>query len=436
MNLSRIGKLLALVLALLMVVGVALPVFADEDVEAEEIVPEGRIEVVYWNLLGGGDGAILKDIVAEYNAIQDVIYVRNMTQDWGQYYTKLRTAALGGTSPDMAISHADNIMGLYEAGILMPLDVEMDRLGVAFDFDQVGSPSFEVCKYEGHYYGVPQDILTNLYVYNKELLEPLGLLDADGKPNYLDNLDDFLAACDQMLDATPDLFPHVSYQDGHMVCAPWFGFYNQTGAKPDFLSEDRTKTEFDEAKALESLELMQKFYSVVPADMTNAFDLFTEGKVYGIVEGTWSVSTFLTRMQPEQLGIVPFPQFVDKTLPSCAVYSHCLTLPVSTTRDDETTKAALEFIKYFVENNEKWAEAGHLPSYKPAYETEFFKALPLREGYADAMDSIIPFPSSPKLEIYTAPEINSPLELLVKGEITPAECLAEMIEGLDHALED
>lgn len=433
--LGNLHRLLALLMALMLCLGAGL-VLAEEAPAEEEVVPEGRIEVVYWNLLGGGDGAILKKIVEEFNATSDTIYVRNMTQDWGQYYTKLRTAALGGTSPDIAISHADNVLGLYEAGILMPIDSEMERLGVEFDFSQIGSPSIDSTKIDDHYYAIPQDILTNLYFYNKSLLEPLGLLDEEGKPNYFGSLADFQQACKKMEEATPDLFAHISYQDGHMLGGTWFGFYAQTGADPDYLSDDRTQTEFDEEKALESLRLLQEFYSVVPPQVTGAFDLFAEDKVYGMMEGTWTVSTAIERIGTEKLGIVPFPQLVNKELPSYSVYSHCLTLPVNANRDDETTKAALEFIKYFIEHDEKWAEAGHLPAYKPAYDTDFFKELPLRKGYEEAINSVVPFPAAPTLELYTAPEINIPLEKLVKGETDVEACFAEIVEGLNSVLAD
>lgn len=426
-------RMLALVMTLLLCLSTGLAL-AEEEAAEEEVVPEGRIEVVYWNLLGGGDGETLKKIVEEFNANSETIYVRNMTQDWGQYYTKLRTAALGGTSPDLAISHADNVLGLYEAGVLMPIDEEMERLGVEFDFTQVKSPSIEACIIDDHYYAIPQDILTSVYMYNKSLLEPLGLLDENGYPNYFGSLQDFLDACKVMEEATPDLFPHVSYQDGHMIGGAWFGFYMQTGADPDYLSDDRMSVEFDEEKAIESLKYLQEFYSVVPPQMTNAFDLFTEDKVYGLMEGTWTVATAVDRIDNDKLGIVPFPQLIDDTLPSYAVYSHSLVLPNNPNRDDETTRAALEFMKYFIEHDEKWAEAGHLPSYAPAYETEFFKNLPLREGYADAIDTVNPFPASPNLEIYTATEVNIPLEKLVKGEMTVEACYAEIVEGLNSAL--
>lgn len=427
-------KLLALMVVALLALS---PVGLAEGEAAEAVVPEGRIQVDYWNLLGGADGEVLVSIIDEFNKSQNEIFVVNMTQDWGQYYTKLRTAVLGGTSPDLAISHADSVKGMYEAGMLLPIQTEMERLGVEFNFDKIISPAKANVQFDGVYYAVPQDILTQVYYYNIDLLKPLGLLDENDQPNYLGSLEDFTAAVEKMNEANPNYFAHIAGQSGHPVAATWFGFYMQLGGDPQFLSDDSTSVEWDEAKALEAFELTKQYYDLTPPKMSEGYEIFCSGEGYGMIEGTWSVNNIITRAEATgfNLGIVSFPQFIDKTKPCHAVYSHSLILPVSNTRDDEKSRAALTFVKYFLENNEKWAGAGHMPAYADAYETEFFKSLPKRDGYANSMDELLrPFPAIAAADMYTCPELNDPLAALVLGEIDAQECFETVRDNLNDTL--
>ena len=65
-----------------------------------------KTEVVWWDLLGGGDGVRMASLIEAFERDNPDIDIVNSTLEWGPpYYAKLQTSAAIGEQPDIAIYH-------------------------------------------------------------------------------------------------------------------------------------------------------------------------------------------------------------------------------------------------------------------------------------------------------------------------------------------
>src|SRR6516165_1648272 len=82
-------------------------------------------EITFWDLLGGGDGVRMKQIVAEFNKSQSDIHVNESTLTWGEpFYTKVHTAVVGGQTPDVMTYHLSHFPAGILAKVLRPVTTE------------------------------------------------------------------------------------------------------------------------------------------------------------------------------------------------------------------------------------------------------------------------------------------------------------------------
>ena len=408
-------KMLTMVLVVCSLLG-CFAAFAETD-------KDDRITVVYWNLITGKDADVLNEIIDTYNNSQDSVYIDCYCWDWGDYYTKLRLAILSGTGPDLALAHCDNVAGLYAAGCMVNIEEEFKRLGVDYDFSTNISPALESVKFDGSYYSVPQDVLAVLLYYNKGVYRELGLLDENGQPNFFGSMEDWMAA-GQKVEENYDMYGTAMPVTGYFLSGAWLGLYYQLGGDVNWLGEDGMTEQLDTDLAIQALEALKDLYSHNALEEAG-WDMFANGLTPLTTEGSWSANYIINYCAENdiELGICPMPAPLIEGGKAQACFSHSLFLPVNEARTDEVTKAALEFVKWYMENNELWAQAGHLPANAGAYEPELYKSLPMRDEYVDAPAACQSFPVSPAVTLYTSAEFNTPVEQYLRGELTADECL-------------
>ena len=151
------------------------------------------VEITYWDFLGGGDGIRMKQIVEEFNKSQQEIRVTQTTLTWGEpFYTKVHTAVVSGQTPDVISLPSVPLCGGNPAKDLRPITAdELSQAGLkASDFQQsVIDRSLELSKKFGQteeLFGIPLDIHTLVFYYNKTTLQKADALDTDGKPKGLE----------------------------------------------------------------------------------------------------------------------------------------------------------------------------------------------------------------------------------------------------------
>ncbi len=65
--------------------------------------------------------------------------------------------------------------------------------------------------------------------------------------------------------------------------------------------------------------------------------------------------------------------------------------------DHDKEVAAVKFANWLADHGAMWAKAGHVPSKPSVVDSEEYKAMPYRAGYADVMKIVKYMPDTPKL---------------------------------------
>jgi multiple sugar transport system substrate-binding protein len=394
-------------------------------------VKQEKVDLTFWTLWDGADAATARVIVDDYNKSHPNVNVKLEFQANDQYYTKLKTSILGQTGPDLAISHIGGNINALKA-TLLPLDDEAKRLGVNIEFDKYSKDPTAAAKIGGKQYSVPLDNLARVFMYNKAILKDAGLLDASGKPMIGNDFAGFMKALQQIKDKNPDVSPLTMTIKPPQLVLTWLTFYYQLGGGA-FLNTDSKKASFDDAKAVSALKALREMYNMTPPKLSDpgGLDKFKAKKAAFFMDGSWSISA---AGQPlgNDYGVIGFPKFFDKNVEITT--SHGFILPQRASRTDAQTKAALEFIKWFADNNAKWAQAGHVPGFEPAMQTTEFKSLPYHSQFVDAARVAISLPVIPGTMLHQAPEVRDPVQLAVLGDMKAEEAVAVIRTNLDKLL--
>ena len=153
----------------------------------EEAEVERNVSISFWNVFTGPDGEIMQQIVDDFNReYEGKIQVVTSVFSAESYYSTLSSAMIGGTAPDVCISHSSRIANFAQKEQLCVLDDLVKELG--YSEEDFLPSAWENGTYQGKHYGIPLDIHQLGLYYNEDLLRELEI---DQVP---DNLPDFIAA--------------------------------------------------------------------------------------------------------------------------------------------------------------------------------------------------------------------------------------------------
>lgn len=128
------------------------------------------------------------DVIREFNSIQDDIEVTVQLINVGNNdpQGKLTTAVAGGVSPNLVVTWDDDLISLYTAGLIQPINGIFPQLGI--EQKNVVKAAWEQTHYQGQVLGAPYSWDPNTFMfYNKRLLAESGYSEAS-IPKYLDEL--------------------------------------------------------------------------------------------------------------------------------------------------------------------------------------------------------------------------------------------------------
>ncbi|GGJ08425.1 sugar ABC transporter substrate-binding protein [Alicyclobacillus cellulosilyticus] len=427
-NVKRVKASFAAVVTLsTWVTGVTLsPVLSEAKTKA------APVNVVFWDLFGGADGKTMQAIVKQFNQTHPNIHIQEETQDWGQYYTKLTTAVLGGHAPDLAISHADHVLILKTQGVIQPLDAEAKAAGIKWS-DFFGAP-LQDSTIDGQHYAIPLDVHTFLLFYNKSLLKQAGLLNAKGEytvKSYAQFVSDLTKV--KKVAKIPLSFP----ENGWFPLALWQSFYAQMGGG-DLVNSQKTKAVFmDGANKQKAIAAMQDVwdlynkYHVIPPNISNIEQVFKAKKAAFIIDGTWNVDDFHNTLKND-LGVTMFPVLFGR--PAAWANSHTFILPTNPKRTPEQTQAALTFVKWVEDHAWLWAKAGHIPANQTIQSTAQYKSLPFRSNYGAQGKFVQYFPETKNVWLMTDQPVLDVLQSILLKKTTVQNGLQQMANLLTQQL--
>ncbi len=144
-------------------------------VEAAMAKPK-QIELDIWNASEEQLNPIWESTENDFMAANPNVTVKRSEIPFGDMQAKILTALAGGIIPDVVYSHPQLTAKMASKGALMPLD-DIMRNDKAFDRDDFNTGSIEANNYKGKAYVIPTVSAPLLFVYNKDIVAPLGMGD-------------------------------------------------------------------------------------------------------------------------------------------------------------------------------------------------------------------------------------------------------------------
>lgn len=347
-----------------------------------------QTDITWWDFLSGGDGVRMKALIADFNAEHPDIKINATTLEWGEpFYTKVRTSAAVGQQPDIMTYHLSRVPLAVQEGVLSTItDEDLKQAGIArTDFFE---KSIESATVDGALKAVPFDVHALVLYYNKDLLAKAGLLGSDGKPQNIGTIDAFNAALQTLKDngvETP-----VSFQTGGEG-GTWRVFYTLLSQQGGQFMNGKTVLEGDNAaKASRALEIMtswvSKGFAPQQAEYEASVALFSAGKSAFQLNGVWEVPTYTDLAAKKQLGFEWGAIEVPAWMGTQATWadSHAFAVPESAAKPitPEKRAAVMTIIGWMDKHSIRWANAGHIPAYKPVAESDEFKKMEPNATYS------------------------------------------------------
>lgn len=247
------------------------------------------VTIRYWHTMSDAETAQLDKVIAAFEAANPGITVEatRYASNANDLQTALTTAIAGGDVPDTARLDIILVPQFASRGALMQLD------GVMTDFDKIASDAFpgplSTNKWNGHYYGLPQDTNTQVLVYSKESFKAAGI---DAAPT---TIDEFVADACKMSDKTKETYGYA--EGGTYFWAPAPLFYAMGGKVTD--DANMTATGYingpESAAAFTMLKNLYDQGCMSPNLLGGgiATDAGTGTGIYGmIIDGPWMVDIY------------------------------------------------------------------------------------------------------------------------------------------------
>src|SRR4051794_793405 len=149
------------------------PAFAMSKAE-RELRASGKV-LQYWTPFAGADGPHMKLMVDRYNAAHPGYYF-NFVRVGGGYETKMTSAAISRTLPDVAAYRLDWIPDAVARGIFEPIDdiASANHISASDFAPAVWQGGLQ----NGHRYAIPLDTHVAVFWWNKTILSQAGISSA------------------------------------------------------------------------------------------------------------------------------------------------------------------------------------------------------------------------------------------------------------------
>ena len=281
---------------------------AAEAPKAEASAEKVEVHYAYWQETLT---PYLEECKAAFEAANPNITIVLEPTAWGEYWTKLETAATGGSAADVFHMNGPNIYKYADAGVILPLDEYIASSGL--DMGNYPAAMNSLYNVGGAQYGIPMDYDTIGLWYNKELFDAAGV----EYPNDTWTWEDLEAAAAALTNAETGVYGIAAgYADQG-------GFFNTVPAAGGYiLNADATKSGFDDPATIAGLkvwiDLMEKGYSPSQASLNENADYiqFMSGKVAMLFAGDWFAATFADPSFNDKCDVAKLPT-INGTRATC-----------------------------------------------------------------------------------------------------------------------
>lgn len=269
----------------------------------------GEQVTLTWGFWGSPEEAATHEKVAK--AFMDShpnIKIQTWNQPWDQYFTKLKTLWASGDA-----SQIPDVLFLWPTpsyaatGVLEDLTPYIEKSN--YNTGDYWPNLLESATYNGHIYGFPRDISTEVLYYNKDIFDKAGV----EYPNDNWTWDDFLAAAKKL--SVVEGSGRVTRYALGMEGGKWGLWVNQN--KGSILDDMRnpSKCTLTEPAAVDAIKffagMMNDKLAMRSADLSQAGGdaaVFQSGQVAMIIQNSSRVSAFNQANMNYDTAVVPIPK--------------------------------------------------------------------------------------------------------------------------------
>ena len=186
---------------------------------------------------------------------------------------------------------------------------------------------------------------------------------------------------------------------------------------------------FNSPAGLEWLDLLRTFEQAGPTDFftDNDLNLFKEGKLGFLIDGTWNRNALAEAIGPQNLAIDPWPLYATGALSG---FLRAENLYLSPRALDESHKISWLFCEFLLapEAQTAFADVGLIPAISGSPVNPVAGQLIISDGLVDqAMRALVgaaPYPNSPAMSLYTT-RLDIALRSVFEGSVSPSTALQE-----------
>lgn len=327
------------------------------------------VEIDYWSVFTGGDGATMQGMVDAFNASQDEVHVNHTPMTADDLYQKIpMTVQTGSGVPDVAVVHIERIPNFVTNEMLYAYDMDLinDAAGiVAENYNQAAWTASDI---DGEHYGIPLDVHSYVTYINKDLFDKYDLNEfvADGYITF----DEIRQLGDKA---------RAAGYEGEIFNLGWMraqmlGYYAQEG--DGLLSQDGIHPSINNDSMKKAMETMKSLsedgYTTVKN--TDYSSKFYGGELLVWTEGIWMKAAVVDA----GINFEMFPGvcYAPETCKSWTS-SHNFVQFADEERTEEEDRAVAKFVNWMGENSLTWAKnAGQCPSHLSINNVEEFKDMP------------------------------------------------------------
>lgn len=385
---------------------------------------EDKTPLEFWTFFSGGDGEYMEKLVTAYNNANPDNPVKAIIVDWGTYYTKLSTAYLGDSLPDIATAHAHMLNAVLTYGKL----TDINEIDETFDFGQFPKTTENNVIIDEKHLAIPFDTHGWVMYYNPYFVKGTSLVNLEGEWE-ANTWEDLTKGLNEVKKKHPNVMPITINNPDTAFQWTWYTLYKQAGGNK-FLNEDGM-LELDKEPAQKALDALKSLFDKGYAlkGHNGSFDFMKEGKAAITFEGVW-IAGGLREANPN-IKAQTIPPFMGKEVAWGT--GHVLIVPRRKKSNTRREERAVKFAQWMIDNGALWANAGHIPAQIKAQESEEYKNNP-NSVFKDLSIKLATWPKSEYLDTVIGGQISileNQLDKYINGNI---KTIDEIIKNVNEEL--
>jgi multiple sugar transport system substrate-binding protein len=379
--------------------------------------------ITFWDAYSS-DGPEVKRlervVIPAFEKLHPDIKVKDVTIPYDSLHQKLVTAVAGGQLPDLVRSDIIWVPELANLGVLEPLDKTLP------DFKSLASKVFPgplaTNYWKGHYYGLPLDTNTRIWVYNPVALQAAGL---SSPPKTFAQLKSMSAAA-----KAHGVYLYAESGTSCWNICPWIW---SNGGSITNTTYTKSTGFLNSPKSVAAVQMLVDLYKAgqmpnIVVDSNGGlgtYDGLNQKKYASMLDGPWSFAIFSAAFKSTTLAGSLVPAGAGGSV--SVVGGEDIVM----TKSSKNKQAAAEFLRFMLHSfaQTQMARAGQMPVLKSSTKS-LVKIHPYYATYLKQIATAKPRTPTPKW-----PQIDQVLQTEIAKAFTGDETVQQALTNAAHQID-